>query len=325
MNSLKVGDTFKLQPIISVPVDADGSYSLAITDFDRLTTSAGRNGVMNVETMDESGKEAPFSFSMGLEMNSAGRAVGLNSINGLPSARALTVPSTDNTSHASSEPTASGAAVATTSAAPKTCSSKVVQDYGARLAAVGERYTTGPVVANTDFQYVQGATSGTSVGLSSSGSFGTFKASGSTTVTATSEVDFTTKDVSTVDRTYFHWQKYYVNCSYEGGGPGGVYYETHYEARPTYAGGSSSVSVGLPSGQRYCVRQDSGSTFIRDSSTAITWSNGVNTGPAFGLDLSVTTGYTSKAKVSFKMKRNGHICGTNGFPGETPAQLISTG
>src|SRR6202041_489706 len=102
--------------------------------------------------------------------------------------------------------------------------------------------------------------------------------------------------------------------SYPTRGPDYVYYETEfvyasYEdecsqgntwlARPTgYAGGAQSQFVSAPPSSPYCVSQEAGSTFTKDTTRSVTWTNGLSI-PAIGLSLSSQTGYASGASVSF--------------------------
>ena len=48
-----------------------------------------------------------------------------------------------------------------------------------------------------------------------------------------------------------------------------------------------------------------------DQHSAITWSNGLKIDSVIGVDLSIKTGFTSKAAQNWKFTAAGQLCGTN--------------
>ncbi|WP_182378701.1 hypothetical protein [Nocardioides sp. WS12] len=207
----------------------------------------------------------------------------------------------------------------------KACSTYVKKDYGQRVTQVNAA-GVGWSGATTDFVYTDGAMSTLGVGVSTSGSYGSFKASGTSskerTSSGTLSTEFPLKSTGYWSRkTNFRYKKYEIFCVYYGGGSA-----TQYEARPSnYSGGATTYgSTTLPNTPRdYCVFQETGSGATKATSTAVTWTNGVALSGAIGIDVSARTGYTTDAKVSFKFKTQGWLCGTGGDPGGTPRTLVA--
>jgi hypothetical protein len=63
------------------------------------------------------------------------------------------------------------------------------------------------------------------------------------------------------------------------------------------------------------VPQNAGTTFTKDRTKAITWTNGASLAGAIGIDLSARTGYSTDAEVIFTFSRDRRLCGTGDNPG----------
>jgi hypothetical protein len=59
------------------------------------------------------------------------------------------------------------------------------------------------------------------------------------------------------------------------------------------------------------------STFHTQNATAITWTSSAGiTVEEVSFDLSISTGYSTTAKVTYKIKANRQVCGSNNAPTE---------
>jgi hypothetical protein len=189
------------------------------------------------------------------------------------------------------------------------CNDVVVATYNNRTDLIGEVYT-GPD-ATGDFQYSTEGTTTVSIGVSASGSYGSFSSSGSATVTAKASIDYPTvgNNGLKVWQTEFQWKKIYEEIYTDYGCQ-----STGYEVRPSaWEGDQSGYNAASAPTANYCSTAYAGSTTSKDSSNAITFSNGAKLGSVIGIDLSSKTGFTSKAKIVFKWQRAGRLCGTNTY------------
>lgn len=202
----------------------------------------------------------------------------------------------------------------------KTCYSKLVRIHAPAAAQVGGTfvYSSG---ATADYQFSTGASSSLGVGASATGSYGSFDASGSTSVTADYSIDYARNTYgSKYHHTYVEPRTFKVQCYTD---MGTVYY-TFYEFRPTsYAGGSATTAGGAFTTPKYCTRLAAGDTFTKSSSTAITWSVGFKVGGVIGIDLSSRSGFTTASKLVIRSgSKVRRICGHYGLPGSSTPRSI---
>lgn len=180
------------------------------------------------------------------------------------------------------------------------------------LDTVGEVYT-GPNTTG-DLQYLSGATSTIGVGFSGSGEYGSFEAGGTSTVSSTTEVNFPTQAQNrrTVFRTTFGWKKFELMCfAY----PYGPWTSAGFEARAVeFQGGTQQYTAASAPSATYCTSYLKGSSFTKDTATAVQFSNGAKIGAFIGIDLSTRTGFNTKTRIKFTFTSAGRLCGTNGYP-----------
>ncbi|MGG5751104.1 hypothetical protein ACQ3I4_00545 [Zafaria sp. Z1313] len=200
----------------------------------------------------------------------------------------------------------------------KACTATKLQEYSPRQVLVGTTYVqTSGVTA--DFQYSTGANSTVGVGVSLTGNAGTYSASGTSTLTSSSVIDFPTTGANTkkLHYTQFVFARFRENC--------GSILGTKMKVRAVrLAGGtySPNASANLTGGK--CVTYNGGK-HTNQSSAAVTWSNGAKTAGIIGIDLSVRTGFSSAAKTVFDFKSvRRQFCGTADFPGGVPRTLYAT-
>lgn len=95
------------------------------------------------------------------------------------------------------------------------------------------------------------------------------------------------------------------------------------KARPYSSVASTSYGSATAPTASYCASQVAGATITKQSTAALTWSNGLNIDYYLGIDLSTQTGYTSTAKLTFKFNAARRLCGTHDSPGGTPRRLVA--
>lgn len=195
------------------------------------------------------------------------------------------------------------------------CTTKAT--YAKRLVTVGQVSSTSSSGFNATFKFSTSSSTTLGVGLSNSGAYGTFNASGTSSVTSSSSTTYpaVSSATSRFMRSYFNYAKY--QCSY-----GTVNPVVRHEMRSSgFAGGATTLAATTPNAP-HCVTYSNGSTFVKDSTTAATFSIGAKTKTAIGIDLSSRSGYTNKTSVTVKFTANRKLCGSHDHPGGTPRLLV---
>jgi len=199
------------------------------------------------------------------------------------------------------------ASEATIAAAPIYCTSTLRTIYPPVWHLVAELYT-GPH-ATVDFTYAVGTQSTLGVGISVSGSAGSFSQSGKVTVGSTGTVNFAEVPLNQrrVEETQWRYGKWDVSCPMA----------PRFEARPhSWIGGSTYYNAASTPSAPYCTPYMVGDRPSIDQHQAVEWSNGVRISAVIGVDLSSTTGFTTKAAQKWTFRSNGRLCGTNAYPFE---------
>jgi hypothetical protein len=194
-----------------------------------------------------------------------------------------------------------------TAVGPVYCLSTLKSIYPPVWHLVAELYT-GPH-ATVDFTYSVGAQSTLGVGLSVSGSAGSFSQSGKVTVASTGSINFAEvpQNQRRVQETQWRYGKWDVSCPMV----------PRFEARPhSWIGGSTYYNAAVTPAAPYCTPYLVGDRPSINQHRAIEWSNGVKIAAFIGVDLSSTTGFTTNAGQTWTFNANGKLCGTNGYPFE---------
>jgi hypothetical protein len=71
-----------------------------------------------------------------------------------------------------------------------------------------------------------------------------------------------------------------------------------------------------------CVLYRKGHTFLKNSTRATSWTNGVKVGSVIGFDLRAQTGYSVESKIRTRFGRDRKVCGWNDWPGGTPGMVV---
>jgi hypothetical protein len=305
---LGVGDGVKLVPVGKAVAADDGSFVLRIDPDVPMGELMEGDGTVNFDVVGESdGRWAITSFHRRLVDARAGaaRASSTGDGAGPSSGRDLTL----RLRHGAARPAGMSEPAPVTD---RQCMTIVHAVWDGVLDTVGEVYT-GPN-ATGDLKYLSGSTSTVGVGFSASGDYGSFEASGTSTVSSTSEVNFPTQGQRrlTVFRTTFGWKKFELRCfAY----PYGPWTSAGFEARAVeFQGGTYQYTAGSPPSATYCTSYLKGSSFSKDTASAIQFTNGAKIGSFIGIDLSTRTGFNTSTKITFTFVNAGRLCGSNGYP-----------
>jgi hypothetical protein len=303
LSTMKVGDSVDVVPIGKARVGPDGSFALRrdpSIPIDRITSSFGTvdlevlvDGPAGASVAAFSREVAP-DGTIGAEAREtgddrAGDEVTLTLDPGLGSTRRSREART----------------TATVAAAPIYCTNTLKALYSPVWHLVAELYTGSH--ATVDFTYAVGTQSTLGVGLSVSGSAGSFSQSGKVTVGSTGSINFAEVPLNQrrVEKTQWRYGKWDVSCPTA----------PHYEARPhSWIGGSTYYNAASTPNAPYCTPYQIGDRPSIDQHQAIEWSNGVRISGIIGVDLSSTTGFTTKAAQKWTFRANGRLCGTNAYP-----------
>jgi len=223
---------------------------------------------------------------------------------------------TGRTAQATAAETADIRALPVRAQAPGACGWVKLRTFKPSWTIVGGTYSI-TKYSTESFRYSVHQSSSLGAGLSASGKPGSFSQNGTTGVSASSSESYRPRggNVSVLYETQFINAEWALSC-----GHGFISYQT----KPVeFAGGARSVSTRAPKA-KYCVYQEAGSTFTKDSTSAYSFSAGFSI-PVLNLTLSAQTGYDSGASVSYHFTRAGHLCGTNAYPGQTPKRLLARG
>ncbi|HEV8280401.1 MAG TPA: hypothetical protein VGQ02_00970 [Candidatus Limnocylindrales bacterium] len=303
LSTMKVGDSVDVVPVGKARVGADGAFALRwdpLIPIDRFTSSFGTvdlevlvDGPAGASVIDFSREVAP-DGSLGAAANEPGdgRAAGEVAL--------ILDPGLGSTRRSRDV-----RAAATVAAAPIYCTNTLEALYPPVWHLVAELYTGSH--ATVDFTYAVGTQSTLGVGLSVSGSAGSFSQSGKITVGSTGSINFAEvpQNQRRVEETQWRYGKWDVSCPTA----------PHYEARPhSWIGGSTYYSAASTPLAPYCTPYQIGDRPSIDQHQAIEWSNGVRISGIIGVDLSSTTGFTSKAAQKWTFRANGKLCGTNAYP-----------
>lgn len=196
------------------------------------------------------------------------------------------------------------------------CGWSLVQDLGTNTVWVGGTYVKATGVT-ADLQYVSGASSSLGVGVSTSGKYGTYSASGSVSRSASGSIDYPKSAGFQHDYTGFRYGKYGYWCDTQ---PNYLKYQVY---ATSWAGGSSIYHPTTSPSAPYCVPNVAGSVFTKQTSTAYNYSTGASTAGDIGINLSTQTGYTSALKVVYTFASARKLCGTNDYPGGVPKRLVA--
>lgn len=324
---MNVGDSIQAVPVAKALLGEGGSYAIRLKDAAGIQRfmSKARSVDFEIRAVDGD-RYAAYSFSKSVR-DLAGRPILVNddvdendkvALAGAAQrpdvAPIVSLPSNPAILHLSP-----GEAVVNKT---DVCGETLVANLGSKAVVVGGTYTTASG-ASAKFTYVSGASSSLGVGYSTSGSYGTYSASGTWAKSSTSSIDFGTRSGSYLYKTYFQYGKYSQWC-YPVYNPAAktIYaYKVHASA---FNGGSAVTASSAPSAS-YCFPFALGTSVSKSTTSAYTWSSGASLSSSIGVNLSSKTGYTTTAKLTYTNSSGGNkqICGTNRMWGNTPLRAVA--
>ena len=306
VSKMKVGDSIKMFPVGKTAVGADGHFSLRWDPAIPLSEFTSSFGTVDLEVLAEgpAGGSA-YALSRSVAPAADGRmalaASGGAALSKAPSVALTLAPGLGTARGSNGVP----APAALDKVPPIYCINKLKVVYAPVWYLVAELYP-GPD-ATVDFTYSTGTTASLGIGISASGSGLTFSQSGKVTVGSSGTVNFATvpKNQRRVEETQWRYGKWDVSCP--------LY--PHFEARPhTWIGGSTYYNAASTPTANYCTTYRNGDKPEIDQHQAVEWSNGVKMDGIIGVDLSSTTGFTTKAAQKWTFTADGRLCGTNAYP-----------
>lgn len=307
------GEAVKLTPISTSGVAADGTFRFHVSERVDLKQISGGAEIVNVSIAGQAqGREYWYSTTISSDpgvvasmpdsvINLSGDVAVIPSISVEPYGE-------DNSK-----------ALEGQTYEEKACYTSTVATYSSTTAQVG--YTANARTGGSSaLKFTTGSNGTFGVGVSASGSYGSFSASGSTTLTSGTTISFpATTSGARAHHVYLVPKKYKIYCESNNGTP----ISTKYEVRPSnYTGGSTTTTVSTFATNSYCTPVGANTTTTISSSTASTISTGFKVSSYIGIDLSSRAGYTTSTSVVLKTTTSaGSVCGLSGYPGGTPGQL----
>lgn len=193
------------------------------------------------------------------------------------------------------------------------------RNYGGRWVNVGSIHI-GPNGKSMKFTYTGSASSTLGVGVSTSGTYGTFSANGtvSRSRSNTTSYPWYTAPIHRHLDTQFSYGKFWVEYADSMHGTG-----HNYQVRSIrHEGGTRGRDTRRPSAT-YCVPyNEPGSGGTKSTTNAKRWARGAKLEGAIGINLSSRTGYRTNAKIDYVFRTRGRLCGTHDLPNGKPRRLM---
>jgi hypothetical protein len=171
------------------------------------------------------------------------------------------------------------------------------------------------------FSNSTGTTTHLGVGVSASGSFGSFTSSGSTTQTSgvTTTWPALTSGTGATYSTQFSYGRYEGRGCFSGPiVPPKRYFVEAYQ----HWGGQKTESL-LTFADNYCASYSAGGSVTVDSGWGENYMNSAKIGSQIGTDLSASQAYTQSAKFTVSLTQNRQVCGEKGPLGSQSVGTIS--
>lgn len=185
--------------------------------------------------------------------------------------------------------------------------------FNAKTALVVARSDTKGIVVH--YNYVSGSSSTLGVGVSPTGSFGTFSYSGTRSLSNDSGLTFDNiENASKVLWTYARYAQFRDFLYTDKGGQG----ICRVLAKPIgFAVGTDKTNAGgFSVAQSNCAPFAKNTGYSGHTQRAVTWSDGVSSAASLGLNLSSQTGYSDEGRLDYTFGKRGELCGQYAYPGD---------
>lgn len=305
--AMRPGETGRLVPIAWSSTDGSGRFYFTEEQFAEVRDKfADQSGNVNLTLLSSNGTgetaqtavSLPVRDGLSHESASADLSYSPSVAQDLPPALAAKRPA---------EPTQPAALV--------DCEFLYLSNLGKAWATIGRHWATG-VNATHQLTFTAGASATLGVGMSQSGNYGSYSASGTASVSTQSTIGFSSSTGSRDDRTEMTYGKYQYVCWTPG-------YPTYFYARPTAVAGGTQLGASAVPTANYCTAYSAGSWLEKSTTAATTTSLGAATVPLIGISLSAQSGYTANTKLKFTFNESGRLCGTSGYPASAPGLLVA--
>ncbi|NQX16603.1 hypothetical protein [Rathayibacter sp. VKM Ac-2857] len=307
LGALSTGDPVNTYTAGADITGPNGEYSISFDDPSQLPAYADSTGTVNfVVQAAVGGSVTTFDLSRKLPSSLSASAA--------PTVAPLEAQSDPGTNNSASAESSNAKADPQVAAGQVGCGWALVQNLGPKWVQVGEAYTA--IGTSASFNYTSSASSQLGVGVSQSGNAGTWSASGTNSVSSSSSVGMPTVSGASgrLWKTQFNYGKFGYACAGSG-------YQNYQTKATSFAGGSTWSTAASPPSATYCVTQAAGSSFTKNSTSATTFSAGAAVG--LGINMSAQTGFSTSTALTFSFSATHKLCGSNAYPGNSPARLVA--
>jgi hypothetical protein len=332
MSSLKnPGDSFELTPVGATTSDKAGQFSLR-PDYTQLASQKRTTAAepVNIEILVDA-TDGWSAYSTTLRFDATGHATldVAKDVNAAMAGVAAMAPKTKASDAAGvltldvaltpgalereAVAVSDGAVIPASYSPPSNCT--LQQNYGARWASVGEMASTVGGYSGK-FEYISGSSSDIGYAVSATGAFGSWTLSGTQSRSSSTTVSFPTYTTAASNLMFKQWTFGKLRCVQVTNG------SIFYNVVPMdYVSGAKSSSNAAPTGS-YCASFAPNTGFTKSTTNAVTWTNGVDTQGIIGLALSIKTGFSSTAKLTYTFSTQRSLCGWQDYPPGTPYRLV---
>lgn len=328
ISALEVGDSYELTPVAKATIDTDGRFQLRVADAGSLARFASKAGSIDFEVRAIDGRNhASYFLSRSLTdfegkrvlvstdaVDSGHTALKREATAGTPAVEIVSLTSDKDLTYAA--PQGSTAINKT-----DVCGETLEVNLGNKPVVVGGTYTQSGSQAR--FEYTAGASSALGVGVSASGTYGSYSQSGTFSVSSTDVVGFGTRTGHYQYQTYFRYGKYSYWC-YPVWNPDLKTILQYRVKANLFAAGSVVSSTSEPFATN-CVPFAAGTTYEKSSTSAYEWATGASLSGSIGINLSSRTGYSSTAKLFYENTSSVSrwLCGSSDYPGGAPKRVVA--
>ncbi|MFK0007845.1 hypothetical protein ACIQTZ_12390 [Paenarthrobacter sp. NPDC090520] len=325
----KTGEKLKLNVVATSVTDDKGRFSLTVNDDRAVKLATSENGHVDfsISSSARNGESYWYSFDKKLASEVGESAeVARQNLQSRQKTRFLDLAPLTSAGSAAPAVPSDVASESLALKAAANCTSAKVQTYAPRWVTVGASFALGPSYYTTaNFKMTASASSSIGIGVSPTGSFGSFSASGERTVSVSSENNYGTVNQGhkKTYQTQFVFAKYHVRCLTN---PTTGVWTDKYEVRPeSHFGGTQKVDTSITPAKNYCSEIAAESSITRTDNNAITWTGGAATQSDIGINLSAKTGYSTSASLTYSSLDRRQYCGSHAGPGQANPGHIMLG
>lgn len=324
----KVGEKLKLNMVGRAVTDVNGRFALKIADERAVKLARSGSGKVDftVSSTGRDGSSYWYSFDENVAETGAGPEPVQKDLRAARSAAALDLSPIGSDGKAQRSDRSGAATEELMLKSGINCTSMKVQTYSPSWVTVGASFILGAgYYTEAHFKMTASATSSLGIGVSPTGTYGSFTRSGERTVSVSSENDYGTikQGHQKIYQTQFVFAKYHVRCLTNV--TTGVWTERYEVRAVSHFGGTRIYGTSTIPSKNYCSEIGAGTTITRTNNNAITWTSGASTSANIGINLTAKTGYSTNTSLSYTSLDRRQYCGTHAGPGEANPGHIMLG